>query len=208
MISSPLEGPAFVLGNGPGLPEDLSCLDGLFTIGVNRIFRAYRPTVLLWVDRSVYQEHAEAMEAAGSLMVCAKRLKQRRHHVGLQDFAGDEALAHERDGDWRQLCCNGNTGCCAARWALALGCSPVFLVGMGAKYIDGKTDFYGVNERHHRTAGDNGTLMLMRAELNRLLRQESDDVVPVPTGKLLREFAAMASPDAGLADRLRAALES
>ena len=45
-----LDGPAFILGNGPTLPADLSCLDGYLTVGVNRIRERYDPTCLLWLD--------------------------------------------------------------------------------------------------------------------------------------------------------------
>jgi len=41
--------PVFLLGNGPGVTKrNLSLLDDYFTIGINRIFYIYEPTILFW----------------------------------------------------------------------------------------------------------------------------------------------------------------
>ena len=49
-----LEGhPAFILGNGPALPEDLSGLADFFTVGVNRILERLDPTFIMWLDADV-----------------------------------------------------------------------------------------------------------------------------------------------------------
>lgn len=177
--------PVFILGNGPTLPDDLSALKDRLTIGVNRIFQVFSPTVLLWVDGSVYKDHAEQIDKLDSLLVCDRSVAQKQHH-GLLTRVGDNAFTHKRSPT--ELCVNGNTGCCAARWALALGFSPVFLLGMDAIYIDGKTDFYGVNRHHHRTPDDNGTLHVMRQELDRLLR-DCEDVWPLNSSDLAEAVA-------------------
>ena len=181
--------PAFILGNGPYLPTgDLDCLAERFTIGVNRIVRVFTPTVTTWVDRSVYDDVGELIDGCGALPVCDRAARQRQEHIGLKTWVGEDALTHESAAD--VLCCNGNTGCTAARWALALGCRPVYLVGMEARYRDGRTDFYGQNPRHRRE-GVVGTLDVIRAELNRLLRDHGDDVVPLTDATTLREVAAV-----------------
>lgn len=177
-----------MLGNSPHLPvDDLGCLSSKFTIGVNRIVEVFAPTVLFWVDSTCYKDAGEKMDAAGSLMVCDASVKHRQYHIGLKNWVGDAAFTHE--ATVTELCCNGNTGVCAARWALALGCKPVFVVGMEAAYKDGKTDFYGMNRWHHCTEADNGTAAVMRKALDRLLREHPDAVVPVPDGEFLRELA-------------------
>jgi len=180
--------PAFILGNSPLLPvKDLDCLAGQFTIGVNRILQAgFTPTVILWVDRSVYKDGGADIDASGALLVCDKSVAQTQHHIGLRTRVGDEAL--RRPPRVNELSCNGNTGCCAARWAAMLGCRPIYLLGMEAEYRGDTTDFYGVNKRHHNKPGDNGTLMVMRSELGRLKNDLFDIVQPIPDGLTLRQI--------------------
>jgi len=179
--------PAFILGNSPYLPvDDLDCLAEKFTIGVNRIVEVFRPTVLMWVDWTVYQAVGEKMDSSGALMVCDQSVRHRQFHIGLKTWVGEGALKHQSQPD--ALCCNGNTGCCAARWAISLGCSPVYLVGMEAAYKDGRTDFWGDNPRHRRE-GSTCTLDVMRKELERLLRDFTETVFVVPDGEILRKVA-------------------
>lgn len=179
--------PAFILGNSPRLPVgDLDCLAGLFTIGVNRILgTGFTPTVILWVDRSVYVDCGEQIDGSDSLLVCDSHLTQRYLHVGLKLFAGDDSLGRKPKPD--ELHASGNTGTCAARWAVGLGCKPVYILGMEARYKGDKTDFYGVNEHHH---GEGKTLGVMSSELNRLLHDCGDVVQPISGGKMLKIIAA------------------
>jgi len=177
--------PAFVLGNGPSLPvDDLSCLRGCFTVGVNRILRSgFTPTVIVWADRTVYQDDGEQMDASEALLVCDARRVRRPEHIGLKTWVGDHALTH--DGSPIELTVNGSTGCCAARWALNLGCRPVYLLGMKAAYRDNVTDFYGKNP-HHRGGS---TLSVMKKEMTRLRRDYGEEVLSVYDGQTLRDFA-------------------
>ncbi len=178
---------AFILGNSPYLPvADLGCLVERFTVGVNRIVKVFTPTVILWVDRTVYRDVGGQIDTCGALPVCDRSVKHRQGHIGLRTWTGENALRYESAPE--VLCCNGNTGCCAARWALALGCRPVYLVGMEAQYADGKTDFYGTNLRHRRE-GSTCTLEVMRKELDRLLRDFSQSVFVIRDGETLREVA-------------------
>ena len=71
------------------------------------------------------------------------------------------------------------------RWALALGCRPIYLVGMDAAYRNGQTDFWGANSHHHGGA----TLSIMRKELTRLHLDFPGDILAIPTGQVLREIA-------------------
>ena len=178
--------PAFILGNSPRLPvDDLECLSGLFTIGVNRILESgFAPTVVLWVDRSVYEDCEAEIERSGALLVCDSHLACRQHHLGIKAMVGNEALGEKPRST--ELHINGNTGCCAARWAVGLGCWPVYLVGMEARYKMDKTDFYGVNKHHH---GEGKTLGVMSSELQRLLFECGDTVKLISGGKLLRKIA-------------------
>lgn len=195
--------PAFILGNGPRLPvDDLDCLDHCFTIGVNRILEVYTPTVLLWVDGSIFRENGHItpngrlMDQTEALKVCDKSVWERQGWIGLKTWVGDSALKHKSKPD--VLCCRGNTGCTAARWALALGCRPVYLIGMSATYQQTgglpKTDFYGVNKWHRRVPGNDGTLMRMRSEADRLKRDFPADASGVLTGERLRRIAGELAP--------------
>lgn len=169
--------PAFILGNGPRLPP-LTGLERRFTVGVNRILKTgFVPTVILWVDRSVYRENAEAIDTSDALQVCDRSMVNRHQHIGLHLWAGDDARKHVSEPTI--LCCDGNTGCCAARWALALGCPIVYLLGMEAEYEGERTNFYGVNPWHHRTPDTEPTLAVMRRELERLLKDGGSRVRPV-----------------------------
>jgi len=143
----------------------------------------------MWVDGTVYKAVGERMDSCGAMTVCDRSIAHRQFHIGLKTHVGHAAL--REPGSATELVCNGNTGCMAARWALALGCAPVFLLGMEARYQDGKTDFYGVNPRH-RWEGDAQTLNVIRAELTRLLRDFPDRelLCPIPDGVMLREVAA------------------
>lgn len=201
----PLAIPAFILGNGPTLPADLSPLEKAFTVGVNRILRSgFTPTVVLWVDGSVVQEDGEQLDASGALLVCDKSVAKRQGHIGLQAWVGDGALSHKSTPT--TLTINGNTGCCAVRWAIALGCKPVFLLGMSATYDGGKTDFYGENRWHHKREGDNGTLMVMSRELARLRADHADVIKEVPHADGILEVLMGEGPDVDqqqLRERLR-----
>jgi len=203
-----LTGSAFILGNSPLLPvADLDCLDRCFTVGVNRIVEVYDPTVVMWVDSTVYRAVGKQIDASAALPVCDASVYQRQRHIGLRTWTGEGALTHETTPT--TLCCNGNTGCMAARWALALGCETVYLVGMEARYAGGKTDFWGVNPRH-RTVGDTQTLNVIAAELKRLKRDFPGRAIAIPDGVMLRECADVCEPvDQGdLRARIRALLSA
>ena len=155
---------AYVLGNGPTLQplEYLQALASSFTIGVNRIMLSgFTPTVLLTVDDDINAECAATAAASGVLVVTgAARGKWPATQIELR--AGDSAWTSEPTP--RRLHASGSSGVAAARWARALGCSVVYLLGMSATYADGMTDFYGVNGQHEA-----GTLSTLRAETDRLL---------------------------------------
>ena len=186
--------PAFILGNGPRLPIDsLHALAGQFTVGVNRILESgFTPTVIFWVDGSVYKEHGERIDDSGAILVCDEKIRRRQSHIGLRLHIGDAALSSKTTPT--EVCVNGNTGCAAARWAFALGCNPIYLLGMSAEYLGGKTNFYGENKWHHRSDGDNGTLPVMRGELTRLKIDLGGAAMEISTGDALEYVAQKYEP--------------
>jgi hypothetical protein len=202
---APLSGrPAFVLGNAPNLPVDsLGVLAEQFTIGVNRILLSgFTPTVILWIDSTVHHDCGDELDACGALLVCDRSVACRQWHYGLKTHVGDAAPRQRSTPT--VLCCHGNTGCCAARWAVALGCRPVFLVGMGARYAGDRTDFYGRNRWHGRE-----TLGRMAEEVRRLQADHGDKVVAVDgAGELAEVVAGLPPADVdGLKRHLRRHLE-
>ena len=142
----------------------------------------------MWVDGTFYRDESEYVDDCGALLVCDRAVAHRQFHHGLVTWVGDAALQKEPTAT--TLSCNGNTGCCAARWAIALGCRPVYLLGMEAAYQGDLTDFYGRNPCHHNTEADHGTVAVMRSELQRLKLDHPDNVVEIPDGLTLREVAA------------------
>ena len=142
-----LEGnPVFLLGNGPGLTKrNLSLLDDFFTIGINRIFYIYEPTILFWQDRELWRSDEQGVLKSKALKIC-RNIGDPRHlfiHFRLgEDPFRFSAKPHKLYG-------RGNTGVLTAQFAHGLGCSAFVLLGMDCKYAeDGNTDFYGKNEHH------------------------------------------------------------
>lgn len=141
--------PAFILGNGPMLPEHLERLDGFFTVGVNRILECYAPTVLLWMDPDVVPHIEPLIDTDQTIALAygdyeapdwASRLDD-LGHPGRQPNCGPITPGG--------LISVGNSGVSAAVWAWTLGCRPVYLLGMTATYAGENTNFYGVNPKHH-----------------------------------------------------------
>jgi len=173
--------PAFVLGNGPGLTALLKFLPLLrkrLSIGVNRILRSgFAPTVIAWVDTTIWQDESAALDAAeqaGTLLVSSAMSTP--SSVFLQTVGGNAAWTTEQTA--RVLLCRGNTAVMAARWALdGLGCPRVHMLGCAAT---GRGDFYGENPWHLRgAAGD--SVAEMHRELDLLLAKYSDRVDLVQT---------------------------
>lgn len=141
--------PAFILGNCPELPDSLECLDGYFTVGVNRILLRYEPTVLLWMDPELLEDVAGRIDLRKTIPIACDI------HPDLPWVNTLEAIGHpERQPNSEAahpggLITVGNSGVSAAVWAWSLGCRPVFLLGMSAKYNEHGTNFYGDNPKHH-----------------------------------------------------------
>ena len=138
--------PAFILGNAPSISDEkLSILDPYFTIGINRIFYIYDPTILLWQDKEVFiRDHKKIMKQK-SIKVCRDISDTRNMFINFKLIMGKFKLGK----DLYKLYGQGNTGALAVQMAILLGCSCVVLIGMDCKYGDrGKTDFYGKNKDH------------------------------------------------------------
>ena len=188
--------PAFILGNGPDLPEDLSCLADFFTVGTNRILWRFDPTVLMWFDAEVV-DPAAPQNIAAPLAAC-RAIPFTRDEINWEKRWNDlAACGTSRQWVDQPLCrpdmvaSTGNSGASAAYWAMSLGCRPVYLLGMGASYDGGRTNYYGCNGRHTSV-----TLRQLRRALGRLL--SFADVYPIQDQRQLDRIARCFR-DAGLA---------
>lgn len=141
--------PCFLLGNAPSINDiNLTLLDDYFTIGINRIFYVYDPTVLIWQDLALWVQEKKKI-------IACKAIKYSRFGAdtkgGFYNFklGGRDArlttnpsILHGR----------GSSGSITYQFARSLGCDPIILVGMDCAHGEvngGKvTDFYGNNKMH------------------------------------------------------------
>ena len=143
-----LEGvPCFILGNSPSiLDHDIQSLSDYMTIGINRIFRLIDPIMLFWQDIGLWKTESKAIHNLQALKVSRDVSDPRRLYYNFHLKGGfyefDRTKSHIFYG-------RGSTGPIAVQMAVALGCSPLILLGMDCKLgKDGATDFYGVNNFH------------------------------------------------------------
>jgi len=137
---------AFILGNAPGIEkQNLKLLDNYFTIGINRIFYIYDPTILLWQDRQVWNNDKKTLLKQKAIKVCNSKADPKKYFLNFRVKLGPFRFGE----DPSVLYGTGNTTALAAQLAVALGCSNIVLLGADCKYgIKGKTDFYGNNKDH------------------------------------------------------------
>ena len=140
-----LEGvPCFILGNSPSiLDHDIQSLAEYFTIGINRSFRLLDSTMLFWQDIGLWKTESKTIHNLQALKVSRDVSDPRRLYYNFHLKGGfyefDRTKSHIFYG-------RGSTGPIAVQMAVALGCSPLILLGMDCKIgKDGATDFYGVN---------------------------------------------------------------
>lgn len=140
--------PAFILGNGPSLLEnDLALLDGCFSIGINRIYRAFDPTILLWQDRGLYADGLEKILGCSAIKVCRDRCNIDNQFTTFR-LTGPSYRWPERPNELFGYGCSGALG---VELAVAMGASSVVLLGIDCDYdSSGQTDFYGKNADHNQ----------------------------------------------------------
>lgn len=137
--------PAFILGNGPSLPKSkLDLIDGLFSIGTNRIFKIYVPTILFWQDTAISDEHEEEIDKCFCLKVCRNTISRNKY---LSFSLANDSFCLAQNPSL--LSGRGCTGVLAAEFAISLGCSSLILIGCDGDYLGDKTNFYGINTHHN-----------------------------------------------------------
>ena len=138
--------PAFILGNAPSLTQNnLKLLRPYFTIGINRVFYVYDPTILFWQDRELWRSNQNDIIHTKAIKVCRDLSDPKRIFVNFRIKSNDFKFG----GGLKYLYGRGNSGALAVQLAVALGCDPIILLGTDCKYGKNRqTDFYGNNKDH------------------------------------------------------------
>lgn len=139
--------PCFILGNAPSLNkiEDMSVLDEYFTVGLNRIFYKYDPTILLWQDLALWSQEKQKVMETKSIKYCREASETQGGFYTFFLQGREPKLTNNVS----KLYGRGSSGSIAYQFVYALGCNPIILVGMDCRYTKkGQTDFYGNNPMH------------------------------------------------------------
>lgn len=137
--------PAFLIGNAPSLNnQNLGLLQGCFTIGMNRCFRLYDPTILFWQDRGMYKNNGiEEIRKSKSIKVCRDMVNDKNEFNAFKLNRGE----YDFNATPNRLKGHGCTGAIAAQLAVAMGAGCLVLLGCDGQYGE-TTDFYGDNLEH------------------------------------------------------------
>lgn len=140
--------PCFLLGNAPSINKiNLSLLDNYFTIGINRIFFVYDPTILIWQDLALWTQERKKIIATKAIKYCREGSETQGGFYTFRLEGRESRLSHST----KKLYGRGSSGAITYQFAHALGCNPIILVGMDCKYDKkGSTDFYGDNPMHRK----------------------------------------------------------
>ena len=139
--------PCFILGNAPSLNKikNISILDDYFTVGINRIFFKYDPTIFIWQDLALWSQERKKVIKSKAIKYCREGSDTQGGFYTFKLEGRDPKLSHVTD----KLYGRGSSGSIAYQFVHALGCNPIILVGMDCKYgKDGITDYYGNNSMH------------------------------------------------------------
>jgi hypothetical protein len=139
--------PCFILGNAPSLNkiEDMSILDNYLTVGLNRIFYKYDPTILLWQDLALWSKEKQKVLETKSVKFCREGSETQGGFYTFFLQGREPKLTNNIS----KLNGRGSSGSIAYQFVHALGCNPIILVGMDCRYNkNGDTDFYGNNPMH------------------------------------------------------------
>ena len=136
---------AFIIGNAPSISnQNLDILKPYFTIGINRIFYIFTPTILMWQDIQMWNSEKRKLVNCKSIKVCRDFSDPREEFLNFR-FRNGSFKFKNNPG---VLYGTGNTSALAVQLAVSLGCSDVVLIGTDCEYENGKTNFYGNNKDH------------------------------------------------------------
>ena len=134
--------PCFVVGNAPSLLDiKLGTVEPFFTIGINRAYRALRISMLMWQDPELMKDSRGDIEKLDCIRACPPKADPGGKFM---HFNMHGSVFHKTSNP-SILYGRGSTGPLAVQMASALGCRPIFLLGMDCACRGKTTDFYGVN---------------------------------------------------------------
>lgn len=155
--------PCVIIGGGPSLATfDWQRLRGWHTIGINRTYERFDPTVIFsmdtrflrWILGGEYGQEAMekfAVSKAYKVWLCTYNCKLPKDIFILrvwktysQGFRAFPATMREGIGH------GNNSGYGALNLAACLGASPIYLLGFDMKYEDGKTHWHEGHPVPHR----------------------------------------------------------
>ena len=130
--------PCFMLGNAPSLNKiDMSLLDNYLTVGINRIFYKYDPTILIWQDLALWLQEKNKVKKTKAIKYCREGSETRGGFYTFKLEGRNPKLSHN-------VCLlhgRGSSGSITYQFVYALGCNPIILVGMDCSYgKKGETD--------------------------------------------------------------------
>ena len=139
----------FVIGGGPSLRGfDFEKLKGHLTIGTNRVFEFYSPTVLLAIDVRFWEwvlTDKYGSEAANKLLdykgIKAGIRISKPHMPGvfeIKSLGPNGPIVPIEQGIYH----GNNSGYSAVALAVALGANPVYVMGIDLRYDGGVTHFH------------------------------------------------------------------
>lgn len=134
--------PCFVVGNSPSLNKiNVNLIKDMFTIGINRAFFKFNPTIIFWQDIELWHSEKHKLKSSKSIRVCSEKgdPMKRFHHF---DLIGSKFKISENPS---KLHGRGSTGALAVQFAYAIGCKPIYLIGMDCTIEKNMTDFFGNN---------------------------------------------------------------
>ena len=135
--------PCFIVGNSPTLNNmNLIHIKDMFTIGINRAFFKFNPTILFWQDIELWESEKNKLKTLKSIRVCHPKGDPLRRFFHFET----KGPSFARPTNTSLLYGRGSTGALAVQFAYALGCSPIYLIGMDCVVSDGMTDFFGKNQ--------------------------------------------------------------
>ncbi len=138
--------PGFVIGNGPSLSKiDLDLIKDYLTVGINRIFYKFDPTILVWQDLALWTGEKKKVKKSKAIKYCRKASTTAIGYYGFSLQGRD----HKQTSNLSKMYGRGSSGPIGFQVALLLGCNPIILLGMDCKNdAQGNTDFYGNNPMH------------------------------------------------------------
>lgn len=139
--------PCFLMGNSPSLGkiDNLPILDEFFSIGINRIFFKYDPTILIWQDLALWSQERDKVISTKAIKYCREGAETQGGFYAFMLNGREPKMTN----DVSKLYGRGSSGTIAYQFAHVLGCDPIILLGMDCRYSkNGNTDFYGKNSMH------------------------------------------------------------